>query len=192
MEGYHLLRNILIALMTFPISTAFAIDLDSSVTTGALNDAIQINAASAVTPTEPSDLRATTTSTDNIQAVLQYALSHEGKAYRRGASSPEIGFDCSGFVRHVFDHAAGVALTRSASEISKIGSLVNKAELYPGDLVFFRRASKAITHVGIYLGDNQFIHASSHRTGRVMVSNLTDIYWARHYFLARRLDVQHN
>lgn len=130
MKAYHLLRNILIALMTLPIGAAFAIDLDNSVTTGTLSDSIQINAASIVAPAKPSELNATTTSADNIQAVLLYALSHEGKAYRRGASSPEIGFDCSGFVRHVFDHAAGVALPHNASAISKIGSLVKKAELY--------------------------------------------------------------
>jgi len=189
--AYHLVRNILIALMTLPIGTAFAIELDNSVITGTPNDSIQINAAPTDAPVEPSELSATATSADNTQAVLQYALSHEGKPYRRGASSPEIGFDCSGFVRHIFDHAAGVVLPHKASALSKIGSLVKKSELYPGDLVFFRRASKAITHVGIYLGNNQFIHASSRKTGRVVVSNLADGYWARHYFLARRLDLQH-
>jgi cell wall-associated NlpC family hydrolase len=126
---------------------------------------------------------------DTLQNLLQYALSHEGAPYRRGGVNPESGFDCSGFVRHVFDHVEGVALPHSANAISQIGNRIKMTELLPGDLVFFRFMRNTISHVGIYLGNNQFIHASSTRTGSVMVSNLTDSYWAKHFALVRRLDV---
>lgn len=125
---------------------------------------------------------------DPIQNLLQYALSYEGVSYRRGGTSPESGFDCSGFVRHVFDHVEGVTLPHSAHALSQIGNRIKTTELLPGDLVFFRFMRNTISHVGIYLGNNQFIHASSTRTGSVMVSNLTDGYWAKHFALVRRLE----
>lgn len=124
-----------------------------------------------------------------IHSLLQYALSYEGAAYRRGGTSPQAGFDCSGFVRYVFDHVEGVVLPHSAQALSQIGNHIKMAELHPGDLVFFRLMRHGISHVGIYLGNNQFIHASSTRTGSVMVSDLSDNYWARHFTLARRLGV---
>lgn len=126
---------------------------------------------------------------DPVQTLLQYALSHEGISYHRGGTTPESGFDCSGFVRHVFDHVEGITLPHSANAISQIGNRIKVTELLPGDLVFFRFMRDTISHVGIYLGNNQFIHASSIRSGGVMVSNLTNDYWAKHFTLARRLDV---
>ena len=126
---------------------------------------------------------------DGVQNLLQYALSHEGISYRRGGTNPESGFDCSGFVRYVFGHVGGITLPHGAKAISQIGNRIKMTELLPGDLVFFRFMRNSISHVGIYLGNNQFIHASSTRTGSVMVSNLDDGYWAKHFTLARRLDV---
>jgi len=125
---------------------------------------------------------------DPVQTLLQYALSHEGISYHRGGTTPESGFDCSGFVRHVFDHVEGVSLPHSANALSRIGSQIKITELHPGDLVFFRFMRNTISHVGIYLGNNQFIHASSTRSGSVMVSSLTDDYWAKHFALVRRID----
>ena len=123
-----------------------------------------------------------------VQNLLQYALSYEGVTYRRGGTNPEKGFDCSGFVRHVFSHAEGVSLPHNANAISHVGDHVKVTELLPGDLVFFRIMRKSISHVGIYLGNNQFIHASSSRSGSVMVSSLNDSYWAKHFALSRRVD----
>jgi cell wall-associated NlpC family hydrolase len=123
-----------------------------------------------------------------VDTLLQSALSHEGVPYRRGGTSPEIGFDCSGFVRYVFDRVEGVTLPHSAKAISKIGNPIKVTELLPGDLVFFRVMRNSISHVGIYLGKDQFIHASSTHSGSVMVSSLNDSYWAKHFKLARRLD----
>lgn len=126
---------------------------------------------------------------DAVRNLLQYALNYKGVSYRMGGTSPESGFDCSGFVRYIFDHVEGVMLPHSSNAISQIGNLIRMNELLPGDLVFFRIMHSTISHVGIYLGNDQFIHASSAHTGSVMVSNLNDNYWAKHFTLARRLDV---
>ncbi len=123
---------------------------------------------------------------DSIQNLLQYARSNEGVAYQRGGNSPESGFDCSGFVRNVYDHVTGIILPHGSKAMSELGDKIKTAELLPGDLVFFRFMNHTISHVGIYLGNNQFIHASSTASGSVMVSNLNDNYWAKHFSLARR------
>lgn len=123
-----------------------------------------------------------------IQNLVNYAVSYEGVSYIRGGANPERGFDCSGFVRYVFGRAEGVALPHSAKALSQIGSRIKMAEMLPGDLVFFRTLRNRISHVGIYLGNDQFIHASSTRTGSVMISNLKDRYWTKRFTLARRLE----
>ena len=124
---------------------------------------------------------------DSVRGLLDYAVSQAGVVYRRGGTSPEAGFDCSGFVRYVFDHVEGLPLPHSSKAMSLIGSRVKLAELKPGDLVFFRIMRHGISHVGIYLGDNRFIHAASTRTGSVVISDLAESYWARRLALARRI-----
>ena len=119
--------------------------------------------------------------------LLLYALSLNGTAYKYGGSNETNGFDCSGFVGHVFRQAAGLALPRTARAMSQNGSQISKNELKPGDLVFFNTLRRAFSHVGIYLGDNRFIHASSSARGDVMVSDLTQQYWSKRFNGARRL-----
>lgn len=121
--------------------------------------------------------------------LLQYAVDQDGTPYRRGGATPESGFDCSGFVRHVFAHVEGVVLPHSAKALSMLGEQIKKTELQPGDLVFFRIVRHTVSHVGIYLGNNRFIHASSIRTGGVRISDLADAYWAKRFTAARRLGV---
>ena len=123
-----------------------------------------------------------------IQNLVNYAVSYQGVAYTKGGTSPERGFDCSGFVRYVFDRAEGVTLPHSSKALSQIGNRIKLTEMLPGDLVFFRTLRNSISHVGIYLGNDQFIHASSTRTGIVMISNLKDRYWTKRFTLARRFD----
>lgn len=123
----------------------------------------------------------------SVRTLLDYALNQTGATYRRGGANPETGFDCSGFVRYVFDHVEGLSLPHNSRAMSLIGDRIRLADLRPGDLVFFRIVRHRISHVGIYLGNNQFIHAASTRTGSVMVSNLTEGYWARHFSIARRI-----
>ncbi|MHB1214599.1 MAG: C40 family peptidase [Thiobacillus sp.] len=116
-----------------------------------------------------------------------YAASLVGSPYRLGGSSPETGFDCSGFVGHVFRQITGLMLPRDSHTISKATFPLTQIELQPGDLVFFNTLNRAFSHVGIYLGDDRFVHASSSRTGRVMVSNLNSRYWHEHFDGARRV-----
>lgn len=122
-----------------------------------------------------------------VQQVIEDALQLVGIRYRRGGNSTETGFDCSGFVGYVFREGLGLALPRTSREISRTGEPVDKNELEPGDLVFFNTMRHAFSHVGIYLGDNQFVHAP--RSGRaVRVEDIRDRYWAKRYNGARRID----
>lgn len=124
--------------------------------------------------------------TSSIQGTLATALDLVGIRYRRGGGSPDGGFDCSGFVSHVFREGLGLYLPRSAKAISQEGEPIALGELVPGDLVFFNTMRHAFSHVGIYLGDNRFIHAP--RTGgRVRVEDMTQRYWSKRFDGARRI-----
>ena len=126
--------------------------------------------------------------TATAQDAIDQAMDLLGIRYRRGGSSPEAGFDCSGFVGHVFREGLGLMLPRSSKEMSKSGEVIDREELRPGDLVFFNTMRKAFSHVGIYLGDNQFVHAP--RTGgRVRIEDLRDGYWTKRFNGARRVSL---
>ena len=120
------------------------------------------------------------------QDVAIYALGLIGVDYRYGGKSPESGLDCSGLVFHAFQQVTGVSLPRTAKEMSGLGSKIKVGELKPGDLVFFNTRRFSFSHVGIYLGDNRFIHAPS-RGGEVEIARLSESYWQRHFDGARRL-----
>ena len=125
------------------------------------------------------------------QEVIINALSLTGIKYKFGGNSPETGFDCSGFVRYVFRNAANLTLPPTARAISQIGKTVKKDELKPGDLVFFNTLKSAFSHVGIYIGNNKFIHAP--RSGAsVRVENMQQDYWASRFNGAQRLDKETN
>ena len=121
------------------------------------------------------------------QDAIDQAMDLLGIGYRRGGSSPETGFDCSGFVSHVFREGLGLILPRSSKEMSKSGEAINRDELRPGDLVFFNTMRRAFSHVGIYLGDNQFVHAPR-SGGRVRIEDLRDGYWMKRFNGARRIN----
>ena len=122
------------------------------------------------------------------QEVLMNALSLTGVKYKYGGNSPETGFDCSGFVRYVFQQAANVTLPHGARAISQIGQAVTVDQLQPGDLVFFNTLKSAFSHVGIYVGEGRFIHAPS-AGGGVRVVDMNDSYWTKRFNGARRLPV---
>lgn len=120
------------------------------------------------------------------RAVLQ-ALSALGTRYRYGGTSYAKGFDCSGLVAHVFLEAYGIRLPHSALAQSKLGTPVSLADLRPGDLVFYDTDHRPFSHVGIYIGNNQFVHAP--QTGeRVQVADMNRRYWRRRYDGARRIE----
>lgn len=119
--------------------------------------------------------------------VVDYALSLQGTPYRYGKKSPEEGFDCSGFVQYVYERQ-GIALPRTVREMAQSPMLaqVAKDDLHSGDLVFFNINGKPFSHVGIYVDGDNFIHAPSHNTGKVLVSSLKNRYWSNSFSCARR------
>ncbi len=118
-------------------------------------------------------------------ALIQYALSLQGTPYRYGKETPEEGFDCSGFVKHVYGKQ-GVRLPRTVNEMASALPFVPKYEIQSGDLVFFNTSGKPYSHVGIFIKDDKFIHAPSRRTGHVLVSSLNNSYWRKRFVGARR------
>ena len=141
----------------------------------------------AVNQAQPASQTQASSWQDNAQEVLINALSLTGIKYRYGGNSPATGFDCSGFVRYVFQNAANLTLPPTARAISQIGKRVKKDELQPGDLVFFNTLKSAFSHVGIYIGNNNFIHAPS--AGKtVRVESMQQGYWASRFEGAQRLN----
>ncbi|MGZ8159034.1 MAG: C40 family peptidase [Methylobacter sp.] len=124
-------------------------------------------------------------STADYPPTVSYALSLQGTPYRYGKSSPEEGFDCSGFVKHVYEHQ-GISLPRTVQGMAQSLTQVPKNELHSGDLVFFNTNGKPFSHVGIYVSNDDFIHAPSQRTGKVLVSSLKNRYWGERFICARR------
>ncbi len=115
-----------------------------------------------------------------------YAFSLDGTPYKYGGTSPDTGFDCSGFVGHVFKQSLGKTLPRSTEEISRIGTKLDLNELRPGDLVFYNTLKRRYSHMGIYLGEGKFIHSPS--SGKsVTVVNMSDSYYRKRYNGARRI-----
>ncbi|MCS6862402.1 MAG: NlpC/P60 family protein [Abditibacteriales bacterium] len=118
--------------------------------------------------------------------LVDSAMAYRGIRYRRGASLPSRGFDCSGLVYHILK-SYGMKSPRTAAELFRLGTRIKKEQLKEGDLVFFANTYKrGISHVGIYIGGGRFIHASS-RGGQVMVNSLDEEFYAKHYAGARRI-----
>jgi cell wall-associated NlpC family hydrolase len=136
----------------------------------------------------PAAARASTDATqDYRKAAALEALSVVGVRYHYGGNSPDTGFDCSGLVTHVFDRAWGIAVPRSTEEQRNAGRAVKRKDLQPGDLVFYNTRNRPFSHVGIYLGDSNFVHAP--RPGqRVRVESIDTKYWRTRFSGARRLD----
>lgn len=121
------------------------------------------------------------------QAVIARALQLLGVKYRYGGSEPRTGFDCSGFVRYVFREMPVPELPRASSAmIRAIATEVPRDSLQPGDLLFFKIRRGVVSHVGIYLGDGQFIHAPR-GGGKVRVERVDERYWRATFAGARRV-----
>lgn len=123
---------------------------------------------------------------NTAQDLTTAALGLIGIRYKWGGTTPEAGLDCSGLVRYVFQQVTGVTLPRTAKDMSRLGEQVAAGDLKPGDLVFFNTRRFAFSHVGIYLGDNRFVHAP--RSGReVEVATLDSSFWQKRFNGARRM-----
>jgi len=118
------------------------------------------------------------------EQALSTAHAFTGLRYQRGGTNPHVGFDCSGFVQHVFVNSCGRTLPRTAREQFEVGDAVEKENLQRGDLVFF--SGRQGWHVGIYTGDNSFIH-SPNRRDSIHVTSLDEPYWKGRYKGARRV-----
>ena len=124
---------------------------------------------------------------DRASDLVVTAINFLGVRYRKGGSSADTGFDCSGFTRHIFGTSLGLALPRRADEQAAAPGLaaVRREDLRPGDLVFFNTMKRTFSHVGIYIGENRFIHAPS--SGKdVRTDDLGFAYWAKRFTGARR------
>jgi cell wall-associated NlpC family hydrolase len=125
---------------------------------------------------------------DRAGELVLNAMGFLGIQYRWGGASPETGFDCSGFVQYVFRQTAGLMLPRSSFDQIRMGQEIAPDELQPGDLVFFNTMRATASHVGIYIGENRFIHAP--RRGRtVEIVDFTNSYWQARFDGARRMPI---
>ncbi|NHN33179.1 C40 family peptidase [Paenibacillus agricola] len=122
--------------------------------------------------------------TASANGTLEGSVSNLlGTPYQWGGTSKDTGFDCSGFILNVFNQF-GIELPRTSKYQASIGEKVAKADLRPGDLVFFNIDGKGISHAGFYVGDGKFAHSASNKG--VSISNLSDSYYAKRYVTARR------
>ncbi|WP_375738942.1 C40 family peptidase [Pseudomonas boanensis] len=121
--------------------------------------------------------------------LLERGFELVGTPYRFGGRSLKTGFDCSGFVGYLFKEEAGIQLPRSTREMINLNApVIARNELQPGDIVFFNNRGRGrVSHAGIYIGDDQFIHSSSSRSGGVRVDSLDDRYWKASYMEAKRV-----
>lgn len=125
-------------------------------------------------------------SDDQVNELVMYAVSLADTPYHYGGNSPDNGFDCSGFVVHVFRHSMGVKLPRTSHELSRVGTFVSIKKLRPGDLLFYNTQHSSYSHVGIYIGDNKFVHAPKSGS-HIRVEKMNEKYWLSRYNGARRI-----
>lgn len=125
-------------------------------------------------------------SADSGSEIVLYALGLLNIDYRFGGNNPDAGLDCSGMTAYIYREALGIKLPHNAAQQSRLGASVNKKDLQPGDLIFFNTNGKSASHVGVYIGENKFVHAPS-TNGKIKVTKLSDTYFSPRYEFARRI-----
>lgn len=153
----------------------------------ALCIAMPASAAEQVAPEQTTALTKIQGLTSRASELALQAMSLIGIRYKYGGTSPENGLDCSGLVRYLFKEAWGKELPRTSEEISRVGEKIDTHELQPGDLVFYNTLRRGFSHVGVYLGDNKFIHAPS-GGGQVRIESMDMSYWKNRFNGARRIN----
>lgn len=124
--------------------------------------------------------------TNKASDLVVNALGFLGVPYQRGGNTAETGFDCSGFVKAMYEQTVGLILPRKAEQQAAATQQIDRSELQPGDLVFFNTLRRAFSHVGIYIGDGKFIH-SPKPGAQVRVENMGLSYWSHRFDGARRV-----
>ncbi len=119
--------------------------------------------------------------------LVMNSMAFLGVPYKRGGTNSDTGFDCSGFVRAIYEQTAGLLLPRRAEQQAAATQKIDKTDLKPGDLVFFNTMRRAFSHVGIYVGNGKFIH-SPKPGAEVRVEDMGVSYWAKRFDGARRVD----
>ncbi|MDD2879181.1 MAG: C40 family peptidase [Rhodoferax sp.] len=124
--------------------------------------------------------------THKASDLVVNALGFLGVPYKRGGNSADTGFDCSGFVKAMYEQTVGLILPRKAEQQAAATQQIDQGELRPGDLVFFNTMRRAFSHVGIYIGEGKFIHAPK-PGAEVRVESMGLSYWSRRFDGARRV-----
>ncbi len=123
---------------------------------------------------------------ERASELVVHAMGFLGAPYRPGGESIETGFDCSGFVRAIYEQTIGLVLPRQANDQAAATEVIDRKDLRPGDLVFFNTLRRAFSHVGIYVGEGKFIHAPK-PGAEVRVEDMGGSYWRRRFDGARRV-----
>ncbi|HXA46890.1 MAG TPA: C40 family peptidase [Burkholderiaceae bacterium] len=150
-------------------------------------DSIPAAGDAAPAEAETSTFAKLTALTSHASQLALQAVSMLGIHYKYGGNNPENGLDCSGLVRYVYKETLDKDLPRTAAEISHVGQHIDPHDLRPGDLVFYNTLRRGFSHVGIYLGDNKFIHSPS-AGGQVRIESMDLKYWKKRFNGARRID----
>lgn len=147
-------------------------------------DTLPVESLAPEPETAPTKLHDLTT---RASELAMRAMSMLGIRYKYGGTTPELGMDCSGLVRYLFKETWGAELPRTTEEISRLGRHVDAKDLQTGDLVFYKTLQHAFSHVGIYLGDNKFIHSPA-TGGEVRIESMDLGYWRKRFNGARRIN----
>ncbi len=159
-------------------------------------DSAELNGNAPVATDEPTEQQLRELADDQsyelpalADSVVERGFTLVGTPYRYGGSSTKTGFDCSGFVSFLFRKEAGIELPRSTREMINLDApKIKRSDLEPGDVVFFNNRGRGrVSHAGIYIGGDQFIHSSSSRSGGVRIDSLDDKYWRSSFMQAKRV-----
>jgi cell wall-associated NlpC family hydrolase len=165
--------------------------IHSRIRIGALAACLCLSGVAAAAESAPADTSTALTKLQNLTSraseLAIHAMGMIGIRYKLGGNVPESGLDCSGLVRYLFKEVWGADLPRTSEEISQLGQSVDTQNLQPGDLVFYNTLRRSFSHVGIYLGDNKFIHAPS-AGGKVRIESMDLSYWKKRFNGARRIN----